>query len=84
MGYCILALFLSDNLWSLVCYYLKEASLFVYWICLMTSSICFLFQERGEPVPPEDSLDVARRVKEMYCYTCADIVKVLYLYLVIT
>ena len=50
----------------------------------MTSSICFLFQERGEPVPPEDSLDVARRVKEMYCYTCADIVKVLYLYLVIT
>jgi hypothetical protein len=35
-----------------------------------------LMRERGERVPPEDSLDVARRVKEAYCYTCADIVKV--------
>ncbi|XP_024358612.1 actin-related protein 3 isoform X1 [Physcomitrium patens] len=34
-----------------------------------------LMRERGEPVPPEDSLDIARRVKEMYCYTCADIAK---------
>jgi actin-related protein 3 len=34
-----------------------------------------LMRERGERVPPEDSLDVARRVKEAYCYTCADIVK---------
>lgn len=25
-------------------------------------------------MPPEDSLDVSRRIK-MYCYTCADIVK---------
>ncbi|GJN39773.1 hypothetical protein PR202_gb28913 [Eleusine coracana subsp. coracana] len=31
--------------------------------------------ERGELLPPEDSLDIARRVKEMYCYTCSDIVK---------
>jgi hypothetical protein len=34
-------------------------------------------QERGEHIPPEESFDVARRAKEMYCYTCSDIVKVL-------
>lgn len=33
-------------------------------------------QERGEHIPPEDSLEVARKVKESYCYTCSDIVKV--------
>lgn len=27
-------------------------------------------------MPPEDSFDVARKVKEMYCYTSSDIVKV--------
>ncbi|OEL17547.1 Actin-related protein 3 [Dichanthelium oligosanthes] len=32
-------------------------------------------QERGELLPPEDSLDISRKVKEMYCYTCSDIVK---------
>ncbi|KAK4402695.1 Actin-related protein 3 [Sesamum angolense] len=32
-------------------------------------------QERGELVPPEESIEVARKVKEMYCYTCSDIVK---------
>lgn len=35
-------------------------------------------QERGENVPPEDSFDVARKVKEMYCYTSSDIVKVIF------
>ncbi|KAL0385431.1 UNVERIFIED_CONTAM: Actin-related protein 3 [Sesamum radiatum] len=34
-----------------------------------------LMRERGELVPPEDSLEVARKVKEMYCYACSDIVK---------
>ncbi|KFK43582.1 hypothetical protein AALP_AA1G145000 [Arabis alpina] len=34
-----------------------------------------LMRERGENIPPEDSFDVARRVKEMYCYTSSDIVK---------
>ncbi|KAK4429738.1 Actin-related protein 3 [Sesamum alatum] len=34
-----------------------------------------LMRERGELVPPEDSFDVARKVKEMYCYTCSDVVK---------
>lgn len=34
-----------------------------------------LLRERGEKVPPEDSLDVARRIKEQQCYVCKDIVK---------
>nr|XP_033514326.1 actin-related protein 3 isoform X4 [Nicotiana tomentosiformis] len=34
-----------------------------------------LMRERGEHVPPEDSFEVAQKVKEMYCYTCSDIVK---------
>ncbi|KAL9257875.1 Actin-related protein [Drosera capensis] len=34
-----------------------------------------LLRERGENVPPEDSFEVARKVKEMYCYTSSDIVK---------
>ncbi|CAA7395927.1 unnamed protein product [Spirodela intermedia] len=34
-----------------------------------------LLRERGEHIPPEDSFDVARKVKEMHCYTCSDIVK---------
>ncbi|XP_070021149.1 actin-related protein 3 isoform X1 [Nicotiana sylvestris] len=34
-----------------------------------------LMRERGEHVPLEDSFEVARKVKEMYCYTCSDIVK---------
>ena len=38
-----------------------------------------VLQERGELLPAEDSLDISRKVKEMYCYTCSDIVKVLHL-----
>ncbi|KAK8370423.1 hypothetical protein V6Z12_A01G177100 [Gossypium hirsutum] len=34
-----------------------------------------LMRERGEKMPPEDSFEAARKVKEMYCYTCSDIVK---------
>ncbi|KAH0464020.1 hypothetical protein IEQ34_006806 [Dendrobium chrysotoxum] len=34
-----------------------------------------LMKERGENLPPEDSFEVARKVKEMYSYTCSDIVK---------
>ncbi|KAM7487228.1 hypothetical protein LguiB_024712 [Lonicera macranthoides] len=34
-----------------------------------------LMRERGEHIPAEDSLEVARKVKEMYCYTSSDIVK---------
>jgi actin-related protein 3 len=32
-------------------------------------------RERGEVLPPEDSLDVARRIKESACYVGQDIVK---------
>jgi actin-related protein len=34
-----------------------------------------LMRGRGENIPPKDSLEVARRIKEAYCYTYADIVK---------
>ncbi|KAG6395922.1 hypothetical protein SASPL_142055 [Salvia splendens] len=34
-----------------------------------------LMKERGENLPLEDSFEVTRKVKEMYCYTCSDIVK---------
>jgi actin-related protein 3 len=32
-------------------------------------------RERGEYVPPEDSLNIAKHIKEAYCYVCPDIVK---------
>lgn len=32
-------------------------------------------KERGEPVPPEDTLEAARTIKEQYCYTCSDMSK---------
>ncbi|XP_029122347.1 actin-related protein 3 isoform X2 [Elaeis guineensis] len=41
----------------------------------VTQFIQQLLKERGEHIPPEDSFEVARKVKEMYCYTCSDIVK---------
>ncbi|XP_062195114.1 actin-related protein 3-like isoform X1 [Phragmites australis] len=41
----------------------------------VTQFVSQILQERGELLPPEDSLDIARKVKEMYCYTSSDIVK---------
>lgn len=41
----------------------------------VTQFIQKLMRERGEPVPPEDSLEVSRLVKEQHCYTCQDMVK---------
>ena len=32
-------------------------------------------RERGEKMPPEDAMDIARRVKENHCYVCKDIAK---------
>jgi actin-related protein 3 len=32
-------------------------------------------RDRGEPIPPQDSLEVARRIKENHCYVGQDIVK---------
>jgi len=34
-----------------------------------------LMRERNEPIPPSESLDVAKKVKEQYSYVCPDIVK---------
>lgn len=42
----------------------------------LTNFVQQLMRDRGEPIPPEDSLDAARRIKELHSYTCADIVKV--------
>ncbi|NP_001170315.1 Actin-related protein 3-like [Zea mays] len=41
----------------------------------VTQFIHQLLKERGENIPPEESFDVARRIKEMYCYTSSDVVK---------
>jgi actin-related protein 3 len=41
----------------------------------ITNFVLQLMRERGEPVPPEQSLEVAKRVKETYSYVCPDIVK---------
>lgn len=41
----------------------------------VTSYIQQLMRERKEPVPAEDSLEVAKRIKEMHCYVCPDLVK---------
>lgn len=37
---------------------------------------CLCHRERGEPIPADQSLDIARRIKERYCYIAADMVKV--------
>jgi actin-related protein 3 len=34
-----------------------------------------LLRERENSIPPEDSMEVAKRIKEMYSYVCPDIVK---------
>lgn len=41
----------------------------------VTQYIQQLMRDRKEPVPAEDSLEVAKRVKEMYSYVCPDLVK---------
>lgn len=32
-------------------------------------------RERGEQIPPQDSLEISRMVKEKYCYVCKDLVQ---------
>ncbi|RHY25006.1 hypothetical protein DYB25_010232 [Aphanomyces astaci] len=41
----------------------------------ITSFIQRMMRDRGEVVPPEEALEVARKVKEMHSYVCPDIVK---------
>lgn len=41
----------------------------------ITAFVQNLMRERNEPIPPAESLEVAKRVKEQYSYVCPDIVK---------
>lgn len=41
----------------------------------ITQFIQQLIRDRKEPVPAEDSLDVARKIKEDFCYVCPDLAK---------
>jgi len=41
----------------------------------ITAFVQQLMRERNEPIPPEHSMEVAKRVKEQYSYVCPDIVK---------
>lgn len=41
----------------------------------ITQFIQNIMRERKEPVPPEDALEVAKRIKEMYSYVCPDLGK---------
>lgn len=41
----------------------------------ITSFVLTLLRERGESIPPAESLEVAKRIKEQYSYVCPDIAK---------
>jgi len=41
----------------------------------MTAFVQQLMRERNEPIPPAESMEVAKRVKESHSYVCPDIVK---------
>jgi actin-related protein 3 len=41
----------------------------------VTTFIQQLLREREKNIPSEDSLEVAKRIKETFCYTCPDLVK---------
>jgi len=41
----------------------------------ITAFVQQLMRERNEPIPPSESLEVAKRVKELHSYVCPDIVK---------
>jgi len=41
----------------------------------VTSFVQRLLRERGEPIPPELSMEAARQVKEAHCYVCQDMAK---------
>jgi len=41
----------------------------------ITAFIQQLMRERSEPIPPAESMEIAKRVKEQFSYVCPDIVK---------
>jgi len=41
----------------------------------VTNFILQQLRERGENLPPDDALNIAKTIKEKYCYVCPDLVK---------
>lgn len=41
----------------------------------ITNFVQQLQRDRKEPIPSQESLEVAKRTKEMHCYVCPDLVK---------
>jgi len=41
----------------------------------VTNFMIQILRDRGEQLPPQVALDVAKKIKEMYCYVCPDLVK---------
>lgn len=41
----------------------------------ITNFVQQLQRERKEPIPSQESLDVAKRTKEQHCYVCPDLAK---------
>jgi len=41
----------------------------------ITNFIQLLMRERETTIPPDDAMEVAKRVKEQYCYVCPDMAK---------
>jgi actin-related protein 3 len=41
----------------------------------ITTFVQQLLRDRKEPIPPEESLQTARRIKETFCYVCPNLVK---------
>lgn len=42
----------------------------------ITNFVLQQLRDRGENLNPDDALVVAKKIKEMYCYICPDLVKV--------
>lgn len=41
----------------------------------VTNFMIETLRNRGEPLPPSDAIQVAKRIKESFCYVCPDMVK---------
>jgi len=41
----------------------------------VTNFIMSTLRERGEKLPPQEALNISRKIKESYCYICPDMVK---------
>lgn len=41
----------------------------------VTNFMIQMLRDRGEPLPPTAAIEVAKKIKESYCYVCPDLVK---------